>query len=166
MSDTQNTVAETGADDAAFRDINAIIDGSPADEPARGNLNGSDFIYERNVVHTMPQVHYDIVEGAGYPIRHATGADLSSPDTAPAEDGAALTETDVSNGGDGGDLAAGGANSTVEPNPILDGNVADVIATLPGLTRDELTALLAAEQAGKTRVTLVAAIEAALAGAA
>lgn len=41
---------------------------------------------------------------------------------------------------------------------ILDGNVAEVKAALDGLTDDELNELLAAEEAGKTRVTVIEAI--------
>ena len=49
-----------------------------------------------------------------------------------------------------------------EPS-VLDGTVAEVAATLPGLSRDALEALLAAERAGKTRKGVVEAIEGALA---
>lgn len=54
------------------------------------------------------------------------------------------------------------SDDQVNPS-LLDGNVASVIAGLAGKTPDELTALLAAEQAGKTRTTVVTAIEKALA---
>lgn len=56
----------------------------------------------------------------------------------------------------------------VASNPllsVLDGRVSDVIAGLEGKTSDELNQLLAAEQAGKTRSTVVSAIEKALAEA-
>lgn len=50
-----------------------------------------------------------------------------------------------------------------EPAPLtlLDKPVKDIVGVLPDLTADELSALLADEQAGKTRTTLIAAIEAA-----
>jgi hypothetical protein len=50
-----------------------------------------------------------------------------------------------------------------QPLTILDSPVKDIIAALPQLTRDELEALLADETAGKTRKTLVAALEQAIA---
>lgn len=46
---------------------------------------------------------------------------------------------------------------------ILDGNVGAVTSALEGKSKDELETLLAAEQAGKTRSTVVAAIEKAIA---
>ena len=167
MSDQDNQVADTGAEDAAVLDITAIIDGTAADETVRGNVNGSTFEYERNVVHKMPNNHYDIIEGAGFPIRTVDGAVVSSPEPTSVDDGAALTGTNVSNEGDGGDPVEGGTGSTVNSfdMSVLDGNVTDVTAKLPEFSRDYLEALLAAEKAGKTRVTVVAAIEAALTGA-
>lgn len=58
-------------------------------------------------------------------------------------------------------------NSTTDTgNPllsILDGNVGAVTSALEGKSKDELETLLAAEQAGKTRSTVVAAIEKAIA---
>lgn len=46
---------------------------------------------------------------------------------------------------------------------ILDGNVGAVTSALEGKSTDQLETLLAAEQAGKTRSTVVAAIEKAIA---
>jgi hypothetical protein len=43
---------------------------------------------------------------------------------------------------------------------LLDGTVAEVEAKLPDLTADERALLLAAEQSGKTRSTLISAFEA------
>ena len=41
---------------------------------------------------------------------------------------------------------------------VLDGNVASVLAALPSLSDDAVRALLAAEQGGKTRKTIIAAM--------
>lgn len=48
---------------------------------------------------------------------------------------------------------------------LLDEKVAVIVEHLPALTKDELSALLEAEQAGKTRKSVIEAIEAALADA-
>ena len=45
---------------------------------------------------------------------------------------------------------------------LLDGSVAALTEALPSLSLDDLEALLAAEQAGKTRIGAVKAIEAAI----
>lgn len=162
MDDTQNSEQ---AEEVVIENVPAIIDGNAADEPARGNLNGSDFEYARNVEHLMPEPHYQIIENAGYPIRLVDGFAVSSPETVLTGDGAAPSETQVSEQGDGGAPVEGGTDSTVIPETdltILDNKVEDVIAALPGLSKADLEALLAAETAGKTRVSVIAALQAAI----
>lgn len=56
------------------------------------------------------------------------------------------------------------ANPTTPPteDSILDGNVSEVTAALEGLPEDDLQELLSAEQAGKTRKGVVAALNKAI----
>jgi hypothetical protein len=81
-----------------------------------------------------------------------------------------VAETSAETNGGG---AAGGTGASVVPNTsegngedtslkLLDGNVASVIAALPGLPVETLNALLAAEESGKTRATAISAIQAAI----
>lgn len=164
MDDIQNSEQ---VEEIVIENVAAIIDGSAADEPARGNLNGSDFEYARNVEHLMPEPHYQIIENAGFPIRLLDEVAVSSPESVLTGDGAAPSETQVSEQGDGGAPVEGGTGSTVIQETdltILDKKVEEVVAALPNLSKADLEALLAAENAGKTRVTVIAALEAAIAG--
>lgn len=68
--------------------------------------------------------------------------------------------------GDEGDEAVEGAGGdsgerTAEPS-LLDLSVAKIMEKLPDLSQDEIAALLEAEKAGKTRSTLISALEEAL----
>jgi len=78
------------------------------------------------------------------------------PDTIEGTEGSAITDDVTAE-------PAGPSKDHAELLLLLDGNVKAVANGLAGRTADELAALLAAEQGGKTRATVIAAIEAAIA---
>ena len=61
------------------------------------------------------------------------------------------------------DAIASLAIAVAQESDVLDGTVAEITATLPDMTDDQLLALEAAEIAGKTRKGLMAAIKAEMA---
>jgi len=123
----------------------------------------------------------DVVAAAGETSEAAaaggTGGGLATDTNGPAQGSEPATivspEQDASGSesGETSEAAADHGQESPAPDPadhgdllkLLDQNIATITAKLPGLTLDALRALLAGEEAGKTRVTLTAAINAEIA---
>lgn len=149
--DTPNT--EDGAD------LLVEFIGDPAQHPLEGCINGAKFAYPYGEPVRVPAHVLEVIEGANYLFK-------SLPPEVPTEGGAALP--DASGQGDAGDLSGSGGSDDLGVNleTLLDKSVAEVIAALPELATEQLTWLLNAETNGKTRKSLLEALEKALAPAA
>jgi hypothetical protein len=104
----ENEIAET-SDTPELIDVTFI--GAEADQPIRGNLNGSPYEYPLNEPVQVPADIMAVIHDAGY--SYKINGSLPEPEG----EGAALTDVaeTTTDTGDGGTLDAGGSGSTVNP---------------------------------------------------
>ena len=158
MEDIDQTApVETAQDDVPFI---IMVSADPATTPLRPNVNGEIFEIPFNTEVTVPAELFDALVATDLPIQIvsqplrvvAVVDEMSGGIPAGGTGDAAATDTDAEAEAARAELLA-----------LLDQSVPAATEALAGKTAQDLAALLAAEQAGKTRVTLIAAIEAAIA---
>lgn len=131
-----------------------IIHGDKAAAPIRLNLNGRRLVIPINTATPVPPDFLAVLEASDISFER-----LDAPVSAPPQAG---------EDGGGADHQGAGAAADTAPEPVsvlipadfLDRSVAAILPDLEGMSAAELEALRAAETGGKTRKSLIAAIEA------
>lgn len=146
-----------------------LITGAAADAPVPLTVNGQRYYIPRNVPTPIPDEYLPALRDSSFSFSIVTDeeTDSAAPDGEAGGGGAEGTGAAADSSGD--DTAA---DDTPEVDrfddeavlkPFLDRSVQVISAELAGLNRSELRTLRDAEEGGKTRSSLVTAIDAALA---
>jgi hypothetical protein len=131
--------------------VRVIIEGEPAQAAVDLSVNGVSVRIPRNVETPIPAHFLPTLIASSYEFELVETESLAG-----------------SGGGGDGDPAPVAANRFEQDpaslNTFLDMSIAKIAPLLVNMTEPELRTLLAAEEAGKTRTTLVAAINQSLSG--